>query len=179
MMQGDATAIAVFDNHPAAEEAVRKLHEAGFDMTKLSIVGKDFRADERVVGFYNIGDRVKYWGGAGALWGGLWGLLLGTAFFAVPGIGAVLVGGPLVAAIASGLESAFIVGGLSAIGAALYSIGIPKDSVVRYESALRADKFLVLVNGASDEVARASDILDTSKATSIDHHDGSQPAAAA
>ncbi len=179
MMQGDAAAIAVYDNHPAAEEAVRMLHEAGFDMTKLSIVGKDFRADEQVVGFYNARERVKDWGGAGALWGGLWGLLLGAAFFAVPGIGPVLVGGPLVAVIAGGVESALIVGGLSAIGAALYSIGIPKDSVVRYETALHADKYLVVVNGSSDEVARASDILKTSNAASIDQHNGLQPAAAA
>lgn len=72
-----------------------------------------------------------------------------------------------------------IVGGLSAIGAALYSIGIPKDSVVRYEAALRADKFLVVVNGASDEVARASELLETSNAASIDRHPGLRPAAAA
>src|SRR5258706_16441153 len=130
MMQGDAATIAVYDNHPAAEEAVRTLHEAGFDMTKVSIGGKDFLPDERVVGFSNIRERVKYWGGTGALWGGLWGLLLGTAFFAVPGIGTVLVGGPLVAVIAGGLESALIVGGLRPIGPALYPLGIPKDSVV-------------------------------------------------
>ncbi len=85
----------------------------------------------------------------------------------------------MVAVIASGVESALIVGGLSAIGAALYSIGIPKDSVVRYETALRADKYLVVVNGASDEVARASDILKTSNAARIDQHNGLQPAAAA
>src|SRR5260370_39742593 len=103
------------------------VHEAGFDMTKLAIVGKDFLTDERVVGFYNIRERVKYWGGTGALWGGLWGLLLGTAFFAVPGIGPGLVGGPLVAVIAGGLETPLIVGGLSAMRAALYSTGLPKD----------------------------------------------------
>lgn len=178
-MQGEAAAIAVYDNHPGAEEAVRTLYEDGFDMTKLSIIGRDFRADERVVGFYNIRERVKYWAGSGALWGGLWGLLWGSAFFAVPRIGPVLVGGPLAALIVSGLESALIVGGLSAIGAALYSIGIPKDSVVRYENALRADRYLVVLSGACDEVARASDILKTSNAASIDHHYGLQPAAAA
>ncbi len=36
MMQDDSAAIAVYDNHPAAEAAVRTLHDAGFDMTKLS-----------------------------------------------------------------------------------------------------------------------------------------------
>src|SRR5258706_15623808 len=111
MMQGDAATIAVYDNHPAAEEAVRTLHEAGFDMTKLSIVGKDFLTDERVVGFSTIRDRVKYSGGTGALWGGPWGLLLGPALFSVPGIGPVLVGGPLVALMTSGLQTALFHGG--------------------------------------------------------------------
>src|SRR5258706_15904662 len=130
-MQGDAAAIAVYDNHPGAEEAVRALYEEGFDMTKLSIVGRDFRADERVVGFYNIRERVKYWAGSGAPWGGLWGLLWGSAFFARPRIGPGLVGGPLAAALGSGLGSALFVGGLSPIGAALFSIGLSKGSVVR------------------------------------------------
>ena len=106
---------------------VRLRHE------KLSVVGKDYHTDEHVVGYYNAGDRMKYWGKRGAFWGGFWGLLFGAAFFWVPAIGPVLVGGPLVAWIVAGLENAALVGGLSALGAGLYSIGIPKDSVVTYE----------------------------------------------
>jgi hypothetical protein len=170
MTQDKAAAVAIFDNHDGAEDAVRTLQQAGLDMKKISIVAKGYHTDEQVVGYYNTGDRVTYWGGTGALWGGLWGLLLGSAFFAVPGIGPLVIGGPLVAAIVSGLESAVLVGGLSALGAALYSIGIPKDSVLRYETALRADKYLVVVNGTSDDVAKATDILRTSKATTIDEH---------
>ena len=92
---------------------------------------------------------------------------------------AVLVGGPLAAVIASGLETALVIGGLSAVGAALYSVGIPKDSVLRYETALRADKFLLVVNGTSDEVAQASEILKSAGSATIDQHTGLQPAAAA
>jgi hypothetical protein len=73
--------------------------------------------DEQVVGYYNAGDRMKYWGKWGALWGGFGGLLFSAAFFCVPGIGPVLVGRPLVAWINAGLEDAAVVGGLSAIGA--------------------------------------------------------------
>src|SRR5271170_1820008 len=69
-------------------------------------------------------DRMKYWGKTGAFWGGFWGLLFGSAFFAIPGIGPVLVAGPLVAWIVGGLEGAALVGGLSAIGAGLVGIGI-------------------------------------------------------
>jgi len=73
---------------------------------------------------------MKYRGEQGAFWGGFWGLLFGAAFFWVPAIGPMLVGGPLVASIVAALEDAVVVGGLSAIGAGLFSIGTPKDSIV-------------------------------------------------
>jgi hypothetical protein len=139
-------------------------------MKKLSIVGKDYRTDESVVGYYNAGDRMKYWGKQGAFWGGLWGMLFGAAFFAIPGLGPILVAGPLVAWIIGGLEGAVVVGGLSALGAGLYSIGIPRDSVVRYEAALKADKFLVLVHGTVADVTTARSILQTTHPLDIATH---------
>jgi hypothetical protein len=69
-----------------------------------------------------------------------------------PGLGSILVAGPLVAWIVGALEGAVLVGGLSALGAGLYSIGIPKDSVVKYETALKSDKFLLMAHGTADEV---------------------------
>src|SRR6204780_199562 len=116
-------------------------------MKSLSIAAKDTHTDEHVVGYYNAGDRMKHWGKLGAFWGGLWGLLFGAAFFWVPGVGPLLIGGPLVAWIVGALEGAVVVGGLSAVGAGLYSIGIPKDSVLRYETALKTDKFLLVAHG--------------------------------
>ena len=98
--------IAVYNTHAEAEAAVKELQIGGFDMKKLSVVGKDYHTDEQVVGYYNAGDRMKYWGKLGALWGGLWGLLFGAAFFWVPGIGPLLVAGPLVSVIVGGLEGA-------------------------------------------------------------------------
>src|SRR5277367_6067850 len=151
--------IAVYESHLAAEDAVKELQKSGIDMKKLSVVGKDYHTDEHVVGYYNAGDRMKYWGKAGAFWGGFWGLLFGAAFFWVPAIGPVLVGGPLVAAIVAGLENALVVGGLSAIGAGLYSIGIPKDSIVTYESAIKAGQYLVVAHGNSAEADKARNVL--------------------
>jgi hypothetical protein len=151
--------VAIYESHTQAEEAVKELQRSGFDMKKMSIVGKGYHTDEQVVGYYNAGDRMKYWGKQGAFWGGLWGMLFGAAFFAIPGIGPVLVAGPLVAWIIGALEGAVVVGGLSAIGAGLYSIGIPKNSVVQYEAALKSDRFLLLAHGTAEEVAKARDIL--------------------
>jgi uncharacterized membrane protein len=162
--------VAIYQSHSQAEEAVKELQRAGFDMKKMSIVGKDYHTDEHVVGYYNAGDRMKYWGAQGAFWGGIWGMLFGAAFFAIPGIGPVLVAGPLVAWIIGALEGAAVVGGLSALGAGLYSIGIPKNSVVKYELALKSDKFLLLAHGTAEEVAKARDIMQTTHPVEVTVH---------
>ena len=94
-MSENNSVVAIFGTHNQAEDAVRDLQKDGFDMKKLSIVGRDYHTDEHVVGYYNAGDRVMYWGTLGAFWGGLWGILFGSAFFLVPGIGPLLVAGPL------------------------------------------------------------------------------------
>jgi hypothetical protein len=114
---------------------------------------------------------MKYWGSMGAFWGGIWGMLFGAAFFVIPGIGPILVAGPLVAWIIGALEGAAVVGGLSALGAGLYSIGIPKDSVVQYETALKSDKFIVLAHGTAEDVANARDVLQTTHPTLVTVHE--------
>ena len=158
-MSDQNAVVAVYGTHAEAEEAVKMLQRAGIDMRTLSIVGRDTHTEEHPVGYYNAGDRMKYWGKAGAFWGGLWGMLFGSAFFFIPGIGPLLVAGPLVAWIVGGLEGAAVVGGLSALGAALVGMGIPKDSVVQYELALKTDKFLLMVQGPASLVEKARDII--------------------
>ena len=155
--------VAVYETHVSAEQGVKELQRAGVDMHTLSIIGKDTHTDEHVVGYYNTGDRMKYWGKAGAFWGGLWGLLFGSAFFAIPGIGPVLVAGPVIAWIVGALEGAAVVGGMSAIGAGLVGMGIPKNSVIEYELALKTDKYLLMVNGTSAEVDKARGILESTR----------------
>ena len=162
--------VAIYDSHSHVEKAVTELQRSGFDMKKMSVVGKDYHTDEHVVGYYTTGDRMKYWGKLGAVWGGFWGVLIGAGAFAIPGIGPVLVAGPLVASIIGALEGAVVVGGLTAVGAALVSIGIPKDSVVKYESALKADKFILLAHGTAAEVAKARDIIETTHPTELAVH---------
>jgi uncharacterized membrane protein len=162
--------VAIYPTHEAAETAIRELQQSGFDMKKLSIVGRDYHTDEHVVGYYNASDRMKSWGKNGAFWGGVWGILFGSAFFAVPGLGPLLVAGPLVALIVSTLEGAVVVGGLSVIGAGLLSLGIPKDSVVRYETALKNDQFVLVASVSSHDAAKAKEILRHTNPHSLEHH---------
>jgi hypothetical protein len=164
------TAVAVFADHKAAEIAIKSLTETGFKMKNLSVVGKGYHSEEKVIGFYNAGDRVKFWGTRGLFWGGLWGLFFGGLFMTVPVFGPVIVLGYLATIAIAGIENAIVVGGLSAIGAAIYSIGIPKDSVIQYESDVKADSFVVMAHGTVEEIERAKSVLTALNPLRLDIH---------
>ena len=164
------TVVAVYSTHAQAEEGIAAFKSSGFDMKKLSIVGKDYHSEEHVIGFYNAGDRMKFWGKRGAFWGGFWGMLFGSGLFLIPGVGHIMVLGPLVTWIVGALSEAVVVGGLTALGAGLYSIGIPKDSILRYETALKADRFVVVAHGTIEEVTTAKEILKRTNPLSVDEH---------
>jgi hypothetical protein len=170
-MNDPSNVVAVYNSHTEAEQAVAKLSAASFDITKISIIGKDYHTEEKVVGYYSTGDRMKSWGGLGAFWGGIWGLLFGAGFFLVPGIGPVLVAGPFLAALIGALESAVVVGGLSAVAAGLVSLGISKESAVKYEAEIKADKFVLIVHGTAEELERARTILAGTSPISIEKHE--------
>ena len=162
--------VATFAHHREAETAVRKLADGGMNMKHFSIIGKGYHTEEQVIGFYNAGDRITFWGKNGAIWGGLWGLFFGGMMLTIPVIGPVVVLGHLAAMVLSAVEGAVVIGGISALGAALFSIGLPKNSVFEYEQALKADGFLVVAHGPADEMARAKTILETSNPTHLDLH---------
>lgn len=161
------TAVALYDSHLGAEAAIKALQLAGLDMKRLSIVGKDFHTEEHALGFYTSGDRMKFWGGQGAFWGSLWGLMFGSAFFVIPGVGPLVVMGPLVGWIVGALEGAAVGGAAGVLAAALAGIGIPKDSVVKYEVEVKAGKFLVLARGTPAIVAHARAVLATTNASEL------------
>lgn len=171
MSEKSSSAVGVFGDHQDAESAVKELQKSGYDMKKLSVVGKGYHTEEMVVGYYNTGDRMATWGKYGLFWGWIFGLLFGSAFFIIPGLGPIVVGGPLVTWLIGALETAVVAGGLTALGGALSGIGIAKDSVLRYETALKASKFILVVHGNAQEVARAKNILMQNKAEEATVHE--------
>ena len=166
--------VAVYKRHLDAEDAIRKLAQGGFDMTHYSIVGQGYHSEEKIVGFYNMGDRIKFWGKNGAFWGGIWSLFFGGVFLTLPVIGPVMVLGHLAAMVVAAVEGAALVGGLSALGAALFSIGIPKDSVIQYEQAVKTDGYLIVAHGSADEMTRSKAILEFSNPARVDLHENVQ-----
>ena len=155
--------VYVFNTHIEAEEAVKALSKSGYEVKKLSIIGKGYHTEETPIGFYTMGDRIKSWGGMGAFWGGIWGLLIAPAVFFLPGFGLVAMAGPIVAALVAALEGAVLVGGVSAIGAALMQIGVPKDQIMKYETALKVDKYVLMVHGSVEEQEKAHTVLEQTK----------------
>jgi hypothetical protein len=178
-MTANDVLIATFDDHRKADAAVRKLIESGFDMKHFSVIGKGYHTEEKVVGFYNTGDRMKLWGKYGAFWGAIWGMLFGGVFLTLPVIGPVVVVGYLASMVVSAVEGAVVVGGVSALGAALFNAGVPKDHVIHYETAVQADGFLVMAHGPAEELARAREVLQDHKPSNLDLHEGARPSSEA
>jgi hypothetical protein len=130
-MEHDDSLLCVSSTHAEAERAIKCLSSCGFDITKLSLVGKGYHSEEHPLGFYTALDKMRAWGGVGAFWGGIWGLLVAPV----------------------------LVGGTSALGAALTMIGVPDDLVIKYETALKAKKYVLIMHGNADEVAKARIVL--------------------
>jgi hypothetical protein len=165
-----SVAVGVYEEHGAAEKAVIALQNAGFDMDMISVVGRDHHAEGEVVGYYHTGDRMKAWGKRGAFWGGIWGLVLGSAFFAVPGIGPIAVAGPLVNALVTALGGAAIVGGSSVLGAALADLGVPEHMIKEYETHLKGDNVIVVCHGSAGDVQKALTVLQEAGAIHAEIH---------
>jgi hypothetical protein len=150
---------AVYADQSAAERAVRQLHEAGFDLGELSIVGRDVEVTEEPYGLVGRGAYVKAGAEAGSLFGGLSGLCIGAAFLALPGIGPVVVAGPLAAALLAGIEGALAGTALGSLAGALVGWDVPKDRALKYEKQVKGGKFLVFVRSVPAVVARARCLL--------------------
>jgi hypothetical protein len=128
-----------FNTRIEAEARSRELEQSSFGRKMLSTGATDSQTEEHVVGHKNIGERIMSWGKHDAFWGGLWGMLFGSALFVVgsalfvlPDIGPLHVLGPLVGWVVGILGAAVVIGGLSTLVAALVA--------TRSEAALNSDK---------------------------------------
>jgi hypothetical protein len=161
----DQSVAAIYDSQSSAAAAVQALQRAGFDVNRLSIVGRGHHTAEHAIGLYTSGDRMRFWGERGTFWETLWGVLSSSGFFLLPGIGPLVVMGPLVGGIVGALEGAATCGSHSILAAALMSIGIPIDSAVRYEPALKGGGYLIIAHGATALIESARSAFRTTGAS--------------
>jgi hypothetical protein len=162
-----SSVVAVYPDHPAAEQAVQQLHQAGFALADLSIVGRDFQMSEEPVGFVSTGDYARAGATTGACFGGLFGLVVGAAFLVLPGVGPIIVAGPLAASVVAAIEGAVAGTALGSLAGALVGWGVPHERALKYETQVKGGKFLVIVRGNPEVVARARTMLDSQSSDHI------------
>jgi hypothetical protein len=158
MVKENAT-VSICANPDQVQKAVVDLERYGFDIKRISVIGKAYGEKQELAAYYKQGDKLKCWGKQSDFWNRLCILIRDWIFFSCPGTGALLVIGPVSLWIIAVLDNSSIFGGLSVLGATLYSMGLAKDSVQDYEEALRKGSYLLIVHGPSQEVMQAKRIL--------------------
>jgi uncharacterized membrane protein len=159
------TIVAHFPSHTEAETVVRELQQQGFEIQKLSIIGKDYQTNEYVRG-RSWQDTAKAGVAGGGYWGivvvGLFGILAGAGIISIPGMPplviACLITGVLAVWLEGMLVGAAAVGGLAG---ALGRLGIAKHEVLKYETKIQAGEFIILVTGTNEDVTQAKQMLDS------------------
>jgi hypothetical protein len=157
----DANAMLTFFDTPIEiAAAIRHVKVSGCIKNGLSAAWWDQASQSDVTGYYKDNYGMKYWGSLDFQWNEIFEMLSGWALFAIPYIGRVLIVGPLVDWVATALANAPIFGNLSAIGMGLHSVGISRRSIQLCEEALKSGKCILLLNGPSQEVKKAKQIID-------------------
>ena len=164
--------VGVYDVMSKAEEAIRKLDRTGFPIKQVSIVGQNLQSEKEVVGYVTAGDIAKGGAGTGAWVGGLFGLLIGAAFLWVPGLGPLIVAGPLSAALLGGVEGAAVGAAGGGLLGALFGWGVSKQHILKYEENLRGGKYLVVAHGSDNEIERARNVLEDTRPSELNVHTG-------
>jgi len=162
--------VAIYDTREHGEAAIREMKKSSIDMMRLSFLGRDYRAKDKLVGRYQSSDHTRYWENLSAFGDGVWGLLSSIALFNIPEMGPFLAGGPVAGAIIGALEGTPVVIGLSALGSGLHIMGIPRDSVIKYERAIMNDKYLIITQGIEKDIATIKAIIKNTDAIEFDLH---------
>ena len=167
----DQSSVAgIFREHSAVERAVMELKSRGVDANKLSVVGRDYYTDEHVIGFHLSEGQIRYCGEMNRFWNACWSILDGAAFLVVPGIGPIVVAGPVAGWIIGAIEGSIFVGGVSVLGAGMVSLGIPRQTVIKYETVIRAGKLVLIAYGTDEDARRVRYILQSTEAEEVVTH---------
>jgi hypothetical protein len=169
----EQSVIGVYDTMAQAEEAVHKLEHEGFPVPQVSVVTQNMGSGTGTHGFITVGeDRTKHDAVTGTWVGGLFGLLIGSAFLWVPGFGPLLVAGRLAALLLAGIEGALAGAATGGLLGALANWGVAEEHIFDYEKKVKSGKYLVIAYGKPAEVAHAHDILQGTAASDLRLHTG-------
>lgn len=162
--------VGVFHDLDNAEMAIKDLKNAGVDVDDISYV---YSSENRTVVAdaegTTVGEAAASGAGTGAVIGGLAGLAVAAGV--LPGLGALLIAGPLAAALGlTGAVATTAAGALTGAAAgtlvgALIGLGVGEPEAKVYEE--RVKKGEVLVVAKSDAVAAVKEIFDRYNAEEV------------
>lgn len=150
--------IAFYDAHAQAESDVVRLYEKGFDMKQFTIIAADLYTSEKALRYYNCTDAMKQWAISGAIYVGFWGLLFGFSTYQIPIIGPSLMQG-WIGAIIAGIFMALVGAAVSAFFAALYCLTVRRPKKIKYETHVKAGKYMLLAQGTESQLEQIRDTL--------------------
>ncbi|HFD79043.1 MAG TPA: hypothetical protein ENK05_01460 [Gammaproteobacteria bacterium] len=148
---------AVFADKERAQAVVEELVEKDFPMDQVSLLHHAGGSGDDFLGltYENEKERLSVWGEHGALWGAIGGLLAGaTGLIVVPGLGALMVAGPLVEAIIGAATGAGLMAGAAAVThltTALHRAGIPEEKLEELHQAVMDGKTLLILHCDRDD----------------------------
>ena len=149
----------LFRDVQSLRTAVDALHSAGFMTSDISALLPDSESTHAFAHekHTKAPEGAAAGATAGVLTGGTVGLLLGIGAIAIPGLGAFVAAGPIMAALAGAGAG----GAVGTLTGALIGMGIPEYEAKRYESFVTDGGMLLSVHCVDNEAARhARSILD-------------------
>lgn len=149
-MKSQKLFVAQFLNQQLVENAIRELKKMGYDIKKMSIIGTDCYTDQKVLGYSNVYDRIGKWGTLGLLAIGLTGFLFGFFFLFNLGASMPYLKMPILYAGAVTLIGTMI---------ALITVGLSKDSTIKYKTRIKSRKFILFADESAAQVNRMRTLL--------------------
>jgi uncharacterized membrane protein len=173
----EQSVIGVYESMSKAEEAIRKLDHEKFPIRQISVIGQNVEHEKEVCGYVTVEDVARQGVSTGALAGGLFGLVAGVASIWIPGLGRMLVAGPIAAVLLGllgSIEGAVTGAAWGGVLATLVGWGVSRQHMIKYEEHLKAGKYLVIAHGSAEELERAHSILHSTEAEHLQLHNATQ-----
>jgi len=169
------TVVSIFKYKEDLESAINELKDLHYDPKQMSVVMKDIQEAETIE--KSTGAQVSGGAVSGALTGGvlagLTGLLVGIGVLTIPGLGAILVAGPIAGALGltgaaatttTGAIVGVVAGGL--VGG-LLAAGFSKEDAKKYEEEIKGGGMLLAIPTLNKRTDEVRDILKKHKAYDI------------
>lgn len=160
------TVICIAHSVPQANTIVRDLEVAGFSDDDISVLlpDKNVTRDLGHEQHTKAPEAASVGAGAGGLVGGAIGLLAGIGSLSIPGLGAFIAAGPILATL-GGVGAGAVIGGVTG---ALVGAGIPEYEAKFYEGKIRSGNILIAVHTEDgEERAMATEIFQRADASDI------------